>query len=315
MVANEGTVGKMSELIDTSFSLAISIITTLNNGCIHVMHKLDYWQKMLRLAIEEIAVTKYSSHIDILSIMLKELKSHLLTYTEDIAEFSNYFKEQSRHDNHSGYDSEDEVTEVVVEPTVSPTNLPEAATVSPTNPPEAENGSPAPAAVSRRTSIITPAIKMKNLIIVNSSVNALDVLASTKELLSETPYTKHSLEYSKLNVAGRYDMIKFFGGDNIRDICNLLIGGRKAQNRGVLCWIDSITDMQASIDDTNERYRMLLDEKRNFWSFIMGIVAIATFPFAVMTGYFGMNFHNMNSKLFLYMRIYLIYVYLFILLL
>lgn len=38
---------------------------------------------------------------------------------------------------------------------------------------------------------------------------------------------------------------------------------------------------------------MSLDEKRNFWSLILGIVTIVTFPFAVMTGYFGMNFENM----------------------
>jgi Mg2+ and Co2+ transporter CorA len=46
----------------------------------------------------------------------------------------------------------------------------------------------------------------------------------------------------------------------------------------------------------NERYQRSLDEKRNFWGFTLGLVTIATFPFAVMTGYFGMNFENMAGQ-------------------
>ena len=42
-------------------------------------------------------------------------------------------------------------------------------------------------------------------------------------------------------------------------------------------------------------YKVCLDEKRNYWAFILSTVSIATFPFSVMTGYFGMNFENMSS--------------------
>jgi Mg2+ and Co2+ transporter CorA len=123
--------------------------------------------------------------------------------------------------------------------------------------------------------------------------NAMEVLLATKELRSYTPLSKQFM-YSKLSSDKKFDVLNYFARSNsIRHLPNLINGVAKLERQGSAYWTARIEMLQLANEGATDRYQLCLDEKRNFWAFTLGIVSIATFPFAVMTGYFGMNFENM----------------------
>ena len=92
--------------------------------------------------------------------------------------------------------------------------------------------------------------------------------------------------------------MKHFALDgSIRYLPELLHGTERMDKRGTLYWLNRIKVLGESNEILRERYQVCLDEKRNFWAFMLSMISIATFPFSVMTGYFGMNFENMAGMI------------------
>jgi hypothetical protein len=125
-------------------------------------------------------------------------------------------------------------------------------------------------------------------------------------------HTGVMFEYSLLDESARYDKFKeFTTKDSVAskafnisiDMLPFLTRGYPKNDplsdmEGTLYWQHQIEHVMVELTALQDRYQRYLDEKRNFWSFLLGIVSIATFPFAVMTGYFGMNFENMAGEKF-----------------
>ena len=113
-------------------------------------------------------------------------------------------------------------------------------------------------------------------------------------LVSKDPLGVLAEEYAKMEVSEKLSVLESFAIHNSLEFWpNLLHGSQRLELKGTAYWAERLQNFGELVGRMNERYQRSLDEKRNFWGFTLGLVTIATFPFAVMTGYFGMNFENM----------------------
>jgi hypothetical protein len=85
-------------------------------------------------------------------------------------------------------------------------------------------------------------------------------------------------------------MEPFLGEVGIRVISFLMDGNHLYEVQGSLFWCAQLDAIEKRLESLQEKYTDKLDEKRNFWSFILTIVSILQFPIAAMTGYWGMGF-------------------------
>lgn len=102
------------------------------------------------------------------------------------------------------------------------------------------------------------------------------------------------LPFDRLNAAEKVAVLRGFAPYNTVEMLPQLVHGiEKLEKKGSAYWAKQLTRLETLSGLQKDKYQVNLDEKRNFWGFALGIVTIVTFPFAVMTGYFGMNFENM----------------------
>lgn len=129
-----------------------------------------------------------------------------------------------------------------------------------------------------------PAVFNKDTWAPETRKRAADVYAATASLVSTSVKT----DIEDLNP------LDHFATNGTSVLCRDLLNGiEKLEKKGSKYWLEQLIKFEEGSERLKERYQMTLDEKRNFWGFTLGLVTIVTFPFAVMTGYFGMNFENM----------------------
>jgi hypothetical protein len=91
-------------------------------------------------------------------------------------------------------------------------------------------------------------------------------------------------------------MEPFFEKSGVQSLSYLMDGNVDYEVKGSSFWcfqMDSFFERSATLMD---RYDQKLDEKRNFWSFILTIVSIAQFPLAAMSAYWCMHVDNMVER-------------------
>jgi len=88
---------------------------------------------------------------------------------------------------------------------------------------------------------------------------------------------------------------KFFGSDPYREIHKHLDGYEQLDLKGLVYWKERLRKYSLKVDGLKELIATQLDEKRNFMSFMLTIITTVLAPLAVLTGYFGMNFENMDE--------------------
>lgn len=84
-------------------------------------------------------------------------------------------------------------------------------------------------------------------------------------------------------------MEPFLGPIGIRTLPFLLDGSQLYEVKGTVFWCSQLEIYFNRLSKLSDLYAKKLDEKRNFWSFILTIVSIGQFPLGAMTGYWGMN--------------------------
>ncbi len=125
-----------------------------------------------------------------------------------------------------------------------------------------------------------------------------DIYRATATLKSSNQYVSLICTHFKIaKPSQRLELIKCFAGRNsISFLPQLHLGIEKVWFKGTAYWKDRLGNLRLKYDHTVARYKVSLDEKRNYWAFVLSGVTIATFPFSVMTSYFGMNFQNMTYR-------------------
>ena len=227
------------------------------------VQSLDEWAKLLRCSIEEVAVTKHSKHIELLKTITLEIFEYVKLFNRDFEPIAGQLKDPSPSQAFAA-------SEGLVDRRES-------------------------LAKQRKPSLMADYSMLAEVHV----LDGLDVAQHFQGIKSKS--TLEMLFSNKLEARQKLkDVEKFTSRKEARSIDllpNLIDGMDSLDKKGTVTWQSNLEKILEVCDGLQERYQMCLDEKRNFWSFVLGIVSIATFPFAVMTGYFGMNFHNMNGML------------------
>lgn len=72
----------------------------------------------------------------------------------------------------------------------------------------------------------------------------------------------------------------------------LLDGNEGIEMKGSSFWVSQLSSLQNELKSLKTMYNDKLDEKRNFWGFVLTVLFIYQFPICWLTSFFGMNFDN-----------------------
>ena len=116
-----------------------------------------------------------------------------------------------------------------------------------------------------------------------------EVYAATAGLKSTNKYNSDvCLNFKILEPWQKLELLKCFADSNsVSYLSQLLTGLEKVGGKGITHGRDRVSSVRSKHAYISSRYKVCLDEKRNYWAFVMSVVAIVTFPFSVMTGFFG----------------------------
>ena len=84
-------------------------------------------------------------------------------------------------------------------------------------------------------------------------------------------------------------MEPFLGATGLRSLPILLDGSQGYEVKGTVYWVDQMDTFGQRNLFLQNLYMKKLDEKRNFWSFVLTIVSIVQFPITALAGYWCMH--------------------------
>jgi len=117
---------------------------------------------------------------------------------------------------------------------------------------------------------------------------------------SEKDGEKKGLENLNLipDVTKGYKIISNFFGNDKRERCGYLrdiIDGTLGFKSGLVYLKDRCDTLLELNAELREDIKYTIEERRNFYSFLLTAITIAIAPITILTGYFGMNFENMTE--------------------
>lgn len=105
------------------------------------------------------------------------------------------------------------------------------------------------------------------------------------------------LPHGSHNMPVSVEVLEPFFGENINVTCQnlemILEGDESLEVQGARYWVEQLQQLEQSVSKVKEDIHASLEEKRNFFSFILTVVTVFLAPLTILTGYWGMNFDNM----------------------
>ena len=262
------------------------------------------------------AVTKQSKHIEVIQDLIVELKQYVDDFSAGIDPLLEVADEAARLESGAGSNSVEEAADPLASNSGSGrrntsngmrniakkrdstsgvskgTDASKGTDSRLASPTSAQNIGRKKSSFSSMSDAVTNAEKddasLKHL------TQATDVTVLAKDLVSSNPVGV-GFDFIKLSPTRKYQLLCLFAKESIGQLHIMKDGDPENNRRGIKFWDSRIDNLRKSTKELFRRYQLMIDEKRNFYSFILGMFSIYSFPFAVMTGYFGMNFDNMRG--------------------
>lgn len=138
---------------------------------------------------------------------------------------------------------------------------------------------------------ITAEMKKRRVSMVKSRAASIVGAASTvARYYAPLPETVHLLPLShKL-------MSNFVDERDWQYVVNLLEGDTELEIKGLRYWNDYLTNITDLIVKVGDDIKFSLDEKRNYYSFLLTIATISLSPLAVLTGYWYVYIYQIDTN-------------------
>jgi hypothetical protein len=247
-MSNEGVTALGGEVTDCPFSLVSMIVTLVSNFSMNTMGPLHAWKKLIESEVDDVAVSKHVDHCT----EMKKISAAIKIYVDQTtALFINLFNEAAV----------DRSNESILQ-TMSDTEL------------SNQIDSDAKTKLfSQVWGAMKTAKKIRNRSLVESPV------VGTRRKVSTLPPGAEDLPI-------HFDLIQhFLGSSPCTYLKHVLYGDEHLELKGLLYWSDRMSDFDDSIELMAEKIQFALEEKRNFFSYLLSVVTIFLGPLTVLTGY------------------------------
>lgn len=259
-MCNEGVTALAGDITDCPMSLMSMIITLVSNFSMNTLGPLHAWKKLVDSEVDDVAVSKHVDHCT----EMKKISSAIKVYVDQTTTiFTNLFSEAAV----------DRTNESLLQ------NFPESQLDNQFDP------EPGTKLFTRVWGAMKTAKKL-----------AAKSRGSTPLGAYRRPEKISSLPPGAEDLPIHFELIQnFLGQMPCTYLKNILYGDEHLELKGLLYWSNRMNDFNESVGLLEQKIQYSLEEKRNFFSYLLSVVTIFLGPLTVLTGYWGMNFDNMHE--------------------
>lgn len=251
----KGVTAYAASLADGPISLTVMLLSLVNNFSMNIMGHLESWKFKLEKEVNDLAVSKHICHAN----ELMETVSHVKMYVDQQYSIIDHFVSEAANEQ-TAQSFVDEI---------------------------GQDFSKTPNSGFDETA--TEKVKQK------LSIGKMwSVLRSVRKVVDKQIRT-HSVFPKGVEGADlTYDMIKSFLGKNpLSDLDSVIFGNENLELTGLEYWKKRMAMLDEDARTISQDIRESLDEKRNFYNYLLAVVTVFLGPMTILTGYWGMNFENM----------------------
>lgn len=247
-MTNEGVTALGGEVTDCPFALVSMIVTLVSNFSMNTMGPLHAWKKLIDSEVDDVAVSKHVDHCT----EMKKISSAIKIYVDQTTSlFTNLFNQAAA----------DRSNESLIQ-TLNETEI--------SNQLETDS-------------------KIKVFTQVWSAMRTAKRISSRSVVESPAPGTRKrvsNLPQGAEDLPIHFELIQqFLGTTPCTYLKNILYGDEHLELKGLLYWTDRMNDFDESVVLMAEKIQFALEEKRNFFSYLLSVVTIFLGPLTVLTGY------------------------------
>mmetsp|Transcript_13380 Transcript_13380/g.13877 ORF Transcript_13380/g.13877 Transcript_13380/m.13877 type:complete len:932 (-) Transcript_13380:194-2989(-) len=307
-LCRDGIVAVAGELTDSSGALAAVIISLIQSFSMNTQGSLDTWLNLISAGVDDLAVSKHSAHAKELGNIIHLLRDYVEP-THEI--FDSLYREGAKiladealAEEHAAILAEEEALRAEEEKVFQRERLESIGSVGSSSSSSDENCS---SSMSSSIQPITSSQRKLSALKVSTSGRKFSQLPAKKPvqrksitlrrrtgITAEIQLSFATLSPGIQNVPINFSTIRgFFGTTACQNLGMILEGDESLEIKGTKYWSEQLGLLNTTFEKVKEDIRVRLEEKRNFFSFILTTVTVGLAPLTILTGYWGMNFENM----------------------
>jgi hypothetical protein len=263
------------ELNDSPAALASIIITLTQSYSMNTLGSLVMWLNLISNEVSDLAVSKHSGHAKELAALVQ----HLLDYAEPTYEFMNNLNcegvktlaEEAVEAAAAEAEEESKQNEI--------TTFEKMESIADSD----EESSDAADTSSPKNRLRTRTISMNSRL---SQLARTSKEGSSHRLASHAQLSVAILPSACQNVPISFLYARPFLGKNpLHHLSILVEGDESLEVKGIKYWTEQLQALSQTINKVKDDIRISLDEKRNFFNFILTMVTVYLAPLTILCGY------------------------------